>query len=103
MNFTDAQALLTFGAMLVIIFATPIYKLNNYIKAHTRNEHVKTAMNWANQAVAALVNSDLNTLPNRQKAVADLTERISNNKLAGHFTQQEIESYVEKAIADLNK
>lgn len=103
MNFTDAQALLTFGAMLVIIFATPIYKFNNYIKAHTRNEHIKTATDMANQAVAALVNSDLNTLPNRQKAVADLTTRIANNKLSSHFTQQEIESYVEKAIADLNK
>lgn len=103
MNFTDAQSLLTFGLMMIIVFATPIYKFNNYIKAHTRNEHVKTATEWANQAVAALVNSDLNTLPNRKKAVDDLTSRIADNKLAGKFTQAEIESYVEKAIAELNK
>ncbi|USS92048.1 phage holin, LLH family [Fructobacillus americanaquae] len=103
MDFTQAQSLLTFGIMLVVLFATPIYKLNNYIKAHTRNEHIKTAVEMANQAVAALVNSGVNTEQNKQKAVDELTQRIASNKLAKNFSKTEIESYVEQAIQQLNK
>jgi biopolymer transport protein ExbB/TolQ len=103
MNFTDAQSLLTLCFTFVVLFATPIYKLNNYIKAHTRNEHIKTATEMANQAVSALVNSGVNTDQNKQKAVDELTQRIASNNLAKKFTKSEIESYVEQAIHQLNK
>lgn len=103
MSLNDAQTALTIAGAFVVLLAPTFYKINNYIKAHTRNEHIKSAVNWANQAVSYLVNSGVNTADNKQKAVDDLTARIASNKLAKKFSKEEIKSYVEQAIQHLNK
>lgn len=100
MNFTDTLFVLgTFIGM----FAVPLIRLSQYIKAHTRNAHIQTAMDWAGQAVSYVASSDVADSVHKQKAVADLTARIKSNGLAKNFTDEQITAYIDQAIALANK
>lgn len=100
MNFTDKLFVLgTFIGM----FSLPLIRLSQYIKAHTRNAHIQTAMDWAGQAVTYVAGSGVADSVHKQKAVADLTARIKSNGLAKNFTDEQITAYIDQAIALANK
>ncbi|MFC4761020.1 hypothetical protein [Fructobacillus durionis] len=73
-----------------------------YIKAHTRNQHIKTACDWAEQAVAFIANAGVVTDSSKVKAVNTLAERIHANGLGKNFDEQQIEAYINQAISQLN-
>ncbi|MDD9139030.1 hypothetical protein H7198_05370 [Fructobacillus sp. CRL 2054] len=103
MDITQAQAMLTMAGTAVVLLAKPLYSLDNYIKAHTRNAHIKSACDWAEQAVTYVVNSGVGTDQHKAQAVAFLTARIKANDLAKNFTDEQIQFYIDQALAELNK
>ncbi|MCO0831903.1 phage holin, LLH family [Fructobacillus sp. W13] len=100
MNFTDTIILV--GAF-VGIFSIPLIRLSQYIKAHTRNAHIKTAMDWAGQAVSYVSGTEVSSDQNKEQAIATLTARIKANGLAKNFTDEQIKFYINQAINELNK
>ncbi|MDD9139200.1 hypothetical protein H7198_06235 [Fructobacillus sp. CRL 2054] len=103
MDITQAQAMLTMAGTAVVLLAKPLYSLDRYIKAHTRNAHIKSACDWAEQAVTYVVNSGVGTDQHKAQAVAFLTARIKSNGLAKNFTDEQIEFYVDQALDELDK
>lgn len=100
MNFTDTLFVLgTFIGM----FSVPLIRLSQYIKAHTRNAHIQTAMDWAGQAVSYVSGTGVASDNNKEQAVATLTARIKANGLAKNFTDEQIKFYINQAINELNK
>ena len=100
MNLTDT---LIFVGTFIGMLSVPLVRLSQYIKAHTRNAHIQTAMDWAGQAVTYVAGSEVADSVHKQKAVADLTARIKSNGLAKNFTDEQIMAYIDQAIALANK
>lgn len=100
MNFTDT---LIFVGTFIGMFSVPLVRLSQYIKAHTRNAHIQTAMDWAGQAVTYVAGSGVSDASHKAQAISELTARIKSNGLAKNFTDAQIEAYIEQAIALANK
>lgn len=100
MNYTDT---LIFVGTFVGMFAVPLIRLSQYIKAHTRNAHIQTAMDWAGQAVSYVAGTGVASDQHKAQAIADLTARIKANGLAKNFTDEQITAYINQAINELNK
>jgi hypothetical protein len=65
-------------------------------KAVTRNEHIKSALDFADMTVQTIgeANSHLTT-NQRDTAIQALKKRLEANGLLSHFTDEEIASYVD--------
>ncbi|MBC9119390.1 phage holin, LLH family [Fructobacillus fructosus] len=100
MNFTDT---LIFIGTFIGMFSVPLIRLSQYIKAHTRNAHIQTAMDWAGQAVSYVAGTGVSSDQNKTQAIATLTARIKANGLAKNFTDAQITAYIDQAIALANK
>lgn len=100
MNLTDT---LIFVGTFIGMFSVPLIRLSQYIKAHTRNAHIQTAMDWAGQAVAYVAGSSVADTTHKTQAVAELTARIKSNGLAKNFTDAQITAYIDQAITLANK
>lgn len=100
MNLTDT---LIFVGTFIGMFSLPLIRLSQYIKAHTRNAHIQTAMDWAGQVVSYVAGSSVADTTHKTQAVAELTARIKSNGLAKNFTDAQITAYIDQAIALANK
>ncbi|MCK8617568.1 hypothetical protein LNP00_04215 [Fructobacillus sp. M158] len=103
MQISDVQSLVIIVATFIGVFAVPLIRLSQYIKAHTRNAHIQTAMDWAGQAVAYVAGTGVASDQNKEQAIATLTARIKANGLAKNFTDEQIKFYINQAINELNK
>lgn len=103
MHISDAQSLLILTGTFIGMFSVPLIRLSQYIKAHTRNAHIQTAMDWAGQAVSYVAETGVASDQNKAQAVETLTARIKENGLAKKFTNEQITAYINQAINELNK
>lgn len=65
-----------------------------FLSTHTKNTRVQMVEKWALQELASVGG-------NKEKAVANLTARINENKYGAKFTPEQIESYINAVDATL--
>lgn len=85
-------------AGFIALIASELIKAGNLVKAHTRNAHIKTAIDFAEQAVISVSNSQLANSENKERAMDVMTKRLAENGLLKHFTQEQIKTYIKQAL-----
>lgn len=84
--------------MTLVVLAPIILKALGYLKARVKNEHIESAINFAEMVVQSIgeANSIL-TVGQRQQAISQLAERLRANGIIKHFTQEELATYIDQA------
>lgn len=86
---------------LIGMLSPVILNVNRYLKAHIRNEHIKFALEVANQAVTAV--SDITGLDDnskREMAVNKLLRRLEANGIGKNFTAEQLQQIVDKVYKE---
>jgi len=89
-------------AVEVIAVSGGGYALSKYLikaKSITRNEHIKSALEFASQAVLTAQQIFGGGLQQQQVAAADLKNRLDKSGIGDKFTEDQILAYIKSAYA----
>ncbi|CAK8054107.1 phage holin, LLH family [Eupransor demetentiae] len=88
---------------VVYLFKEPLKATVRLLKANVRNKNVQFACNMAEQAITAVANSQLTSGPAKKAAaVKMLAERLHANNIGQHFTEPDLEQYIQTTYDKMN-
>lgn len=76
------------------ILTSLAWRLNGYIKSHTKNKNLLLLNTWAGQAITW---ADNNVGDNMDLATTFIQKRLDANNLQGRFSNQQIEAVILQA------
>jgi len=92
---------LELGIQAIAVFGGG-FTISKYIKkaaSTTRNEHIKSILDFASQAVIYAQNYMANGSQQQDIAINNLKERLVGNKLDKFVTDEQLTAYIQKAYA----